>query len=218
MKPDKKQMKTVYGMGRRYIKIGEKGGWIRHDWWEQEPDAGMHEFFGHCWLRQGFLFLTSWSLHGFSQFRSVEERDADLETTPPWPLDLARWGWDQKTLIDCRDDSAADLNQPEAKAAWQKIHTILYSPCQMLSTRRHLKESQELLAEAYESDKQNPIGLTQLNDNQREGIAYTRAAVQAAIEYDLAALAEWERQGHSIAEAEAAVAHLIATDDANLYE
>ena len=112
--PDKKQLKTIYRIGQWYILLSKKGGWIRHEM----HDDGMHKFFGHVWLRDGFLFLGSWKVHSNSEFKSVEERDDDLAATPPWPLELARWAVNcGDNLIDCRTGKYADLNDPEAYRA-----------------------------------------------------------------------------------------------------
>ena len=113
---DKKSQKQapVYRLGNLRVCLDKKGGWIRDEMW----DDGMHRFWGHVWLEDGFLWLGSWKVHMNSSFNSVEERDAELAATPPWPLSLARWAVDcGDNLIDCRTGKFADLNDPEAYRA-----------------------------------------------------------------------------------------------------
>ena len=119
---DKKSKKhaPVYRLGNRLI-CPAQNGWNLDEMW----DDGMHHFWGRVWLRDGFLWLSGWKVHGSSTFDSVEERAAELAATPPWPLSLARWAvYCGGNLIDCRTGEYADENDPEAKAALLEVDRL----------------------------------------------------------------------------------------------
>jgi hypothetical protein len=133
------------------------------------------DYTGTASVSDAVLWLSSTKAYTGRSFATPAEYARFLASLPPWPLTVAPWAWKEGTLLDCRTGVAADLNDPEAKFAWQRIMAIRYSPELKAATQRHMKESTELLRQM---DEASP----------------SRAIVEKVIAEDAAELAEWDRQ------------------------
>jgi hypothetical protein len=113
-----------YRLGGRIV-LPAKGGWIQTDFFDDPNFDDSHDLSGRAYVAHGFLWLTSWKERSTASFATPAERDAYLESLPPWPLTLARWAVYQDVfIIDCRTGEIAKEDDPEAKQIREQVDRL----------------------------------------------------------------------------------------------
>lgn len=126
---ESKEDLPVYRLGWRRISLVQRG-WIRTEFYTCQGKEEAHDLSGRATLKDGFLWLSSWKVRSCPSFATIAERDAHLASLPPWPLELAQWAvevfdFGPGCLVDCRTGKEAAEDDPEAKAALQKVKELL---------------------------------------------------------------------------------------------